>query len=134
MLASRTAILRWNTVGITVAGVNGTLGTARNLLYTPCDAALDDQNNLYIADTANNRIQKYLMGAANGTTVAGNANGLSGFGLSELKRPSQVMVASNGDFFVADTYNQRVMMWSSGSASGTLVAGLTGEEQSQDPS
>ena len=130
MLVSRTAILRWNPSGITVAGVSSTTGTANNLLNKPFGATLDDQNNVYVADTNNNRIQKYLVGATNGTTIAGNANGTLGIGLNDLKRPSQVVVDSNGNYFIADTYNQRIMMWPSGSASGTLVAGLTGKSQS----
>lgn len=134
MLVSRTAILRWNTAGITVAGVSGTAGTASNLLNTPFDATLDDQNNLYIADAYNNRIQKYLVGATNGTTIAGNSNGSPGIGLNDLKRASNVAVASNGNCFVADTVNQRIMMWSSGSISGTVVAGLTGKSQGENHS
>lgn len=108
------------------------MGTASNLLNTPFGASLDDQNNLYVADANNNRIQKYLFGATNGTTIAGNANGSLGIGLNGLKRPSQVVVASNGNFFIADTLNQRIMMWSTGSISGTLVAGLTGKSQSSN--
>ena len=100
-------------------------GNSSNLLNTPLDAALDSQNNLYVADRLNHRIQMYLTGAINGTTVAGNASGLSGSGLNDLKRPSQVVIASYGNFFVTDTYNQRIMFWSNNPLSGTVVAGVT---------
>jgi hypothetical protein len=126
-IAPSTVMLRWNTSGITVAGVAGTSGTGNNQLNTPLNAIVDYQNTLYIADTANNRIQKYLMGASTGTTIAGNASGLPGSGLNDLKRPSQVLIVSNGNMLVADTYNQRIMLWSKGSSSGVVAAGVTGK-------
>ena len=87
---------------------------------------LDYQDTLYIADTSNNRIQKYFKDTLSGTTVAGNANGSLGSGLHDLKRPSQVLMASNGNLFIADTYNQRIMLWTNGASSGVVVAGVTG--------
>ena len=123
---AKTVALRWNASGITVAGITSTPGSSSNQLNTPLNAILDYQYNLYIADTSNNRIQKYSRGAVNGTTVAGNASGILGFGLSDLKRPSQVLIASNGDMFVADTYNHRIMWYSNGSPVGVVAAGVTG--------
>ena len=115
---NREVNFRWNGAGITIAG--------NTQLNTPCVAIVDYQNTLYIADTSNSRIQKYVMGATYGTTVAGNANGTQCNGLSELRLPSQVLVGSNGYIFVADTGNQRIMLWRNSSISGEIVVGLTG--------
>lgn len=105
----------------------GIAGNSSSSLNSPIDATLDsNQKSLYIADRFNNRIQKYILGTSYGTTVAGNANGTMGTSLSELKYPAQVIVLSNGDMFITDTYNQRILKWSSGSSSGVVVAGTTG--------
>ncbi|CAF2736506.1 unnamed protein product [Rotaria sp. Silwood2] len=47
------------TNGITIAGVTGTLGNTVFLLNKPSAVRLDSQGNLYVADTKNNRIQKF---------------------------------------------------------------------------
>jgi len=54
-----TPSLRWNTTGITVAGVFKTPGSTNNQLYQPYDIALDSMNNLYVADYCNCRIQRF---------------------------------------------------------------------------
>ena len=67
-----TPSLRWNTTGITVAGVLNKSGSTDNQLYLPYDIALDYMNNLYVADRCNNRTQKFLFGNLIGQTIAGN--------------------------------------------------------------
>ena len=46
--------------GTTIAGITSTPGNLPNLLYYPYSVALDSNFNLYVADTANQRIQKFL--------------------------------------------------------------------------
>lgn len=46
--------------GATIAGVSTIPGSSSNLLDGPYAARLDDQLNLYVADTSNHRIQKFL--------------------------------------------------------------------------
>jgi hypothetical protein len=46
--------------GITIAGVTSVSGANSSLLYKPCWVVLDNQLNLYVADTYNNRIQRFL--------------------------------------------------------------------------
>ncbi len=116
-----TAILRWNTTGITIAGVTGVSGDTSNQLNFPRGLTLDYTYTLYIADFTNNRIQKYLRDASSGTTLAGN--GTPTASPSQLDGPSNVFVDSNSNIFVADTLNNRVQFWSNGATSGTTVAG-----------
>ena len=56
-------VQRWSrgaTTGQTIAGnSNGTLGTGPNELKSPRGIALDKDNNLYVADAGNLRIQKF---------------------------------------------------------------------------
>ena len=45
--------------GTTVAGITGQNGTNANLFSYPYSVALDDQLNIYVADTYNQRVQKF---------------------------------------------------------------------------
>ncbi|CAF0738062.1 unnamed protein product [Rotaria sordida] len=117
------SVLRWNPTAITIAGSTGQKGNASNLLYVPFGLALDSSNALYIADGFNNRVQKYSSGQSFGVTVAGQANGSWNSTSSYLYFPSDVTVDSNDNVYVTDTFNYRLQLWTSGSSTGTSVAG-----------
>ena len=117
--SNKEAILRWNSTGITVAGVTGQPGNTSDKLSNPRGIGIDWSNALYIADGGNNRIQKYSNGASVGETVAGVGGG-------SLSRPFDVVVDLNENIFVADTYNHRIQLWTRGSSLGTTIAGITG--------
>ncbi|CAF3973894.1 unnamed protein product [Rotaria sp. Silwood1] len=120
--------LRWNTTGITVAGIMNQRGTASNLLDWPMGLAIDSSNTLYVAEYSNNRVQKFLSGMSNGTTVAEQANGVQNRTSTTLNFPVGVTVDSSGNIYVADSGNSRVQLWASGASSGSTVAG-NGREQ-----
>jgi len=104
------------TAGIqTVAGtvVLGDGGPATEaVLNFPNAVAVDTAGNLYIADTSNNRVRK--VNTAGGiTTVAGT--GVAGSGgdcgpatAATLNGPFGVAVDSSGNFYIADSYNNRI--------------------------
>ncbi|CAF3522365.1 unnamed protein product [Adineta steineri] len=116
-------VLRWNSTGVTVAGISGNASSGSNYLNRPFDVTLDYANNLYIADRYNNRIQKYLFGTTNITTVAGD--GTLGPSSYQLHYPSRVIFDSNGNLLVTDSANHRIQLWPSGGISGTTIAGVT---------
>lgn len=118
---------RWNSTGKTVAGVGVIAGTSSHLLTYPCGIVLDASNTLYIADSGSHRVQRWLFGASSGTTVAGQSNGLTGTALNLLATPNDIAVDTNGNVYVVDTYNHRVVRWNVNATVGTLVAG-TGKE------
>ncbi|CAM4823383.1 unnamed protein product [Rotaria magnacalcarata] len=115
--------LKWNATGITVAGVTGISDTTPDKLNKPRGLSIDSNGTLYIADRNNCRVQKWLSGARNGTTVAGQSNGTCGSGPSLLQTPQGVIVDSNGNVYAVDTYNNRVQLWSYGASFGIMVAG-----------
>jgi sugar lactone lactonase YvrE len=119
-------VFQWNSTGRTVVGVTAISGTAAHQLNGGAAMSIDRRDDLYIADTHNNRVQKWTPGSTNGSTVAGQQNGASGSSLSELFYPYGVSVDSSGGIYVADTFNHRVVYWANGSTTGRLVAG-TGE-------
>ena len=106
-------------------GSSGDGGPATSAsLSLPRGAAVDSAGNLYIADTANNRIRKVSGGTI--TTVAGNGtSGFSGDGgpatSASLNGPGGVGVDSAGNLYIADTGSGRIRKVSGGTI--TTVAG-----------
>ena len=119
-------ILRWNQTGITVAGVTAISSTALNHLRNPSGLVFDSNKSLYVADSANHRIQKYPSGVLNGTTVAGQSNGTTGFSSAELNRPWSLVFDAADNMYFTEHLNHRVMFWPKGATSGSVIAGSTG--------
>ncbi|CAF1261134.1 unnamed protein product, partial [Didymodactylos carnosus] len=110
------------TAGVVVAGGNGG-GSAQNQLNYPYGLFVDCAGNIYIADSHNNRVVRWAPGATTGCTVAGNAGGKAGSGLKELNFPIDVRFDKQGNMFVVDSNNYRVLKFVSGSSTGIVVAG-----------
>lgn len=77
---------------------------------TPSALALDMEGNLYVADTANNRIRKITQEGIV-TTLAGD--GTAGFRdgaatAAQFNAPTGLAVDARGHVYVADTYNDRI--------------------------
>jgi hypothetical protein len=77
----------------------------------PLAMAIDQWDNLHIADWYNHRVQQWTAGSTNGTTVAGRQNGTAGSDLSALNQPFDVFVDNSGGLYIADAANHRVVYW-----------------------
>ncbi|CAF4048940.1 unnamed protein product, partial [Adineta steineri] len=129
----------WNSTGETVAGdAAGTLGIASNRLNFPYGLKFDSSNALYITDYNNNRIQKWIAGASNGTTLAGQINGAWGQSSTFLNGPVGLVLDSNDNMYFSDRANCRIMFWTNGASSGSMIAGTgiggNATNQFQNPS
>jgi hypothetical protein len=93
----------WNTNGITVAGGNGQ-GSRLNQLDHPMGLFIDENFSIYIADTYNHRIIKWLSGASNGEILV-NYNDSKNY-------VSSVVVNKNGTIYFCDRFNNRIERWS----------------------
>ncbi|CAF1645753.1 unnamed protein product, partial [Didymodactylos carnosus] len=60
---------RWEKIGITVAGTAGKNGSSSTELAWPSHVIVDNENNLYVSDRKNNRIQKFSPGSKTGITI-----------------------------------------------------------------
>jgi sugar lactone lactonase YvrE len=121
--SSNNRVVKWSSpsTGVLIAG---SLGSKSNQFNTPMGLFVDitASYTLYVADTYNHRIQKWLSGAINGTTVAGQT-GVSGSGLNQLFYPTALILDKNGTIYIVDNGNNRIMQWFPGSSSGVLIAG-----------
>ncbi|CAF1096715.1 unnamed protein product [Rotaria sordida] len=103
-------IVRW-VLGATswtlVAGITGSAGSTSTQLNSPMDVTLDSMGNIYVADSSNHRIQFFLAGQSNGTTIAG-ITAVGGSTSTQLNSPSSVIVDTQFNLYVSDFANHRV--------------------------
>ncbi|CAF4298055.1 unnamed protein product [Rotaria socialis] len=95
----------WTLVAGHPAGAPGSTST---MLNRPYGLTCDPMGNLYVADTSNSRIQFFLAGQANATTIAGVTGTVGATGVL-LYLPYAVALDSELNLYVADTSNQRVV-------------------------
>ncbi|CAF1271665.1 unnamed protein product [Adineta ricciae] len=108
----------------TIAGSNlGYYGSDENYLDSPYDAFVDKNGILYVADSDNYRVQRFLPDTTSGTTVV---TGSSGSALNQFGSLDGLNVDDSGNIFVLDARNRRVVKWTPGASSGVVVAGNNG--------
>jgi len=123
--------------GLGTAGFSGDGGLAVSAeLDSPTAITLDQSGNLFVADTANNRIRRVDAITGIITTVAGNGStGFAGDGgnalTAMLNQPSGVAVDLIGQIYIADTNNAVIRKVDGASiittVAGTGVAGYSGD-------
>ncbi|CAF4221317.1 unnamed protein product, partial [Adineta steineri] len=89
----------------TIAAGNGSAGSLSNMLNSPQGIYVDSNSNLYIADSANNRIQFVQTGQLNGVAIAGNGSSVNII----LNYPTGIVLDANGYLFIVDSYNHRIV-------------------------
>jgi DNA-binding beta-propeller fold protein YncE len=98
-----------SSVGVTVAGGNG-YGPAANQLNNPTEIYLSKlDGSLYIADSFNNRVQKWHVNATSGITVAGSPNGIAGLSPYLMNLAYALAVDDQENYlYVSDCNNNRI--------------------------
>jgi predicted membrane-bound mannosyltransferase/DNA-binding beta-propeller fold protein YncE len=81
----------------------GGYGAANGLFVKPAGMAVDQEGNLYVADSGNHRIQKF---GSDGVFLA--QVGGAGKGNGQFNEPWGVAVDAQGNVYVADTWNHRI--------------------------
>jgi len=97
-----------STNGTSVAGGNGQ-GSASNQLSNPCSVCVSKITNaIYIADSSNNRVQRWSSGATSGVTIAGNGASTSNYSTS-LQGSMDIRLSINDTYlFVSESLSNRV--------------------------
>jgi len=111
-------------------------GVRRTSLAFPTSVALDAQGNLYVADTINNRVLEYdapltthqpadrVFGQPNFTQKVANNGGVSA---SSLNQPYGVALDAQGNLYVADTVNNRVLEYTAPLTSSMAAGRVFGQ-------
>ncbi len=111
--------------GSTLGFADGVGATAQ--FYDPFGVAIDDQGNVYVGDSNNNKIRKI---SSNGdvSTLAGSIPGYAdGTGTAaQFNAPYGVAVDVQGNVFVADLYNHRIRKVTPNGEVSTLAGSTQG--------
>ncbi len=109
-------------------------GISANSLNSPYAAALDTQGNLYVADAANNRVLEYDTPLTAGTTadrVFGQlnftTNTVLSLSASSLNSPAGVALDIQGNLYVADSANNRVLEYNLPLTTGAVADHVFGQ-------
>ena len=117
-IAGICARARWNQSGITMAGGNNQ-GDGLDELSQPYGIFVEEDGTIYVADTNNDRIMKWDIGALEGYIVAGGQG--RGDAPNQLSYPLDVIVDPNGTMYIVDSYNERVQQWSQNATDGYAI-------------
>jgi hypothetical protein len=108
-------------------------GISATSLNNPNAVALDSSGNLYVSDAGNNRVLYYPIGSTTATRVYGQAGSFSsgtanngGISSNSLSAPTGLTLDSNGNLYVSDAGNNRVLYYPAGSTTATRVYGQAG--------
>jgi len=113
-------------IGKTVAGAaNGNLGTSNNRLWSPRSIAVDNDLNIYITDSTNNRVMKWAPNATSGTVFVSSSTYSQPYGII-LKDDS------SNEIYVSDTFSASVDQWFFGASQpNNRIAGVNMFDLSQ---
>ncbi|CAF1494913.1 unnamed protein product [Rotaria sp. Silwood1] len=100
----KTALNNGQTVSVVVAGT-GCPGPVPNMLDHPHGIFVDNQFNLYVADTDNNRIQFFAPDQKKGITMAGYGAKVRFI----LNRPTSIVLDGDGYLFIVESQNHRII-------------------------
>ncbi|CAF1452975.1 unnamed protein product, partial [Adineta ricciae] len=87
-----------------VAG-NGQNGSTANMLNFPWGIFIHNNSHLYIADSGNDRIQRFTLGNNSGETVVGS----SASGTILLSAPTGVTLDADENLYIVDSGNHRII-------------------------
>ncbi|CAB3408719.1 unnamed protein product [Caenorhabditis bovis] len=101
-----------------------------DLFYMPHGLTIDSKGNLWVTDVGSHQVHK-IDGATKKIVMSLGEKMVPGNDAKHFCKPTDVAVASNGHFFVADGYcNSRVLKFD---AAGNLIATIDAAIESEQP-
>lgn len=88
-----------------ISAGTGVCGSTANMLCSPTGIFVDTNFDLYVADTANNRIQLFQLGQMNATTIAGTGS----ISTITLYQPTGVMIDGSGYLYIVNRGNYSII-------------------------
>ncbi|CAF1140781.1 unnamed protein product [Adineta ricciae] len=104
----RVQFKRWKQNATTVAGGHGQ-GDEFNQLDHPEGISIDQNKNIFIADTLNHRIMKWKPNETEGTIVADRSGEENR--AEEVRHPNVIILGQNNSPIIADWGGKRVIQW-----------------------
>ena len=99
-------------------------------LFGPQQITVTPVNDLYVADSGNNRVLAYLYRNSTAFKVYGQSGSFTNVGsgttADTLRAPRGVAVSSTGDVYIADSSNNRVLYYTITSTTASRVYGQQG--------
>ena len=89
-----------------IVGGTGSAGSASATLNNPRGIFVDNNLNLYVADSGNDRIQLFPSGKLSATTIAGNG---SSYITITLNWPTSIILDGNDYLYIVDSGNHRIV-------------------------
>ena len=109
--------------GVVVAGGNGQ-GDALNQLDGPGPLFVSDDRSIFVSDSSNNRVMKWMKNAKEGLVVAGGLGKRND--LENLTCPAGIFVDRMESVYVVDQGNHRVLRWTKDAKQGEVIVGGNG--------
>jgi hypothetical protein len=103
----------------TVAGFTLAGGTGYSELNDPTSIFVLSNGTMYIADSANYRVQKWLPDQPVGFTVAGGRG--NGATFDKVGLVNSIFVTEQGNIYVSETSNNRVTLWYAGNTTASQL-------------
>ena len=100
-------------------------GDRLDQLHSPTFIFLDQDQSIYISDSNNHRVMKWMKNAKEGIVVAGDQG--PGNSPTQIHNPQGIVVNPNGILYVADYRNDRIMYWPKGAAHGSIAIGVNSQ-------
>jgi len=108
-------------------GVTDQTGSDNVHFNWPWGVAVDASGKIYVADTANYRVQKCTLSGSSGTcTTFAGVTGEWGDDFGHLDSPSAVAIDRTGRVYVADQWNNRIQVFDASGAYLTTIGGEWG--------
>ena len=105
--------------------VIATMGNGTGQVFQPHGLAVDLNNNLYVADKGNNRILKVSNPTSSPSFAIVASVGQALAPLGQVRAPQGVGVDNQGNLYVADTKNRRILMFTRGLSGEAILVTTT---------